>query len=90
MENLNEAKQVKKMIKYKYKHQLLGGANTEKIKLELEKNNIPAEVFWKFPVLTIYCNRKNVLEIQKTICFFRNKEPIAYKNHLYGNKREVA
>ena len=45
------------MIKYKYKHQLLGVANTEKIKLELEKNNIPAEVVWKFPVLTIYCNK---------------------------------
>ena len=78
------------MIKYKYKHQLLGVANTEKIKLELEKNNIPAEVVWKFPVLTIYCNKKNVLEIQKTICFFRNKKPIAYKHHLYGNKIGIA
>jgi len=78
------------MTKYKYKHQLLGGANTEKIKLELERNNISAKVVWKFPVLTIYCNKKNVLEIQKTICMFRNKEPIAYKNHLYGSKKEAA
>ena len=77
------------MTKYKYEHQLLGGANTEKIKEELKRNNIPSEVVWKFPVLTIYCNRKNVLEIQKTICFFRNKEPVAYKHHLYGNESEV-
>ena len=77
------------MSKYKYKHQLLGGANTEKIKKELKRNNIPSEVVWKFPVLTIYCNRKNVLEIQKTICFFRSKEPVAYKHHLYGNESEV-
>ncbi len=53
------------MTKYKYKHQLLGGANTEKIKLELERNNISAKVVWKFPVLTIYCNKKNVLEYKK-------------------------
>ena len=71
--------------KYKYKHQLLGGANTEKIKQELKNNNISCKVIFKFPVLNIYCNRKNVLEVQKVICYFRRKEPVAYKNHLYGN-----
>tara|TARA_R100001443_G_scaffold16837_6_gene27291 strand:+ start:8201 stop:8428 length:228 start_codon:yes stop_codon:yes gene_type:complete len=71
------------MTKYKYKHELFGGCDELLAKKELAKNNIPARVVWKFPILTIFCNRKNVKTIQKAICLFRNKEPIAYKNHLY-------
>lgn len=71
------------MTKYKYKHELLGGCNELLVKKELAKYNISAKVIWKFPILTIFCNEKNVETIQKVICLFRNKEPIAYKNHLY-------
>ena len=76
------------MNKYKYKHELLGGCNELLAKNELAKNNISAEIVWKFPILTIYCNKKNVKTIQRAICFFRNNKPIAYKNHLY-EKEEV-
>ena len=71
------------MIKYKYKHELLGGCYELAAEKELSKHNIPAKVDWCFPVLTIFCNRKDVKDIQRAICFFRNGEPVAYKDHLY-------
>ena len=71
------------MNKFKYKHELFGGCDEVLVEKELAKNNIPAKVVWKFPALTIYCNRKNVETIQKAICMFRGGEPASYKNHLY-------
>ena len=71
------------MSKYKYKHELFGGCEESLAKEELAKHNIPAEVIWSFPTLTILCNRKNVKEVQKAICMFRSGEPVAYKDHLY-------
>ena len=72
------------MYKYKYKHKLLGGCNGTLAEKELAKRNISAKVSWNFPILTIACNRKNVKDIQKTLCIYRRGEPIAYKDHLYG------
>lgn len=71
------------MSKYKYKHELFGGCNELLAEKELHKHNIPAKVNWRFPVLTVFCNRKDVKVIQRAICFFRNGEPVAYKDHLY-------
>ncbi len=71
------------MIKYKYKHELFGGCCVLAAEKELSKHNIPAKVTLCFPFLTVFCNRKDVKVIQRAICFFRNGEPVAYKDHLY-------
>ena len=71
------------MIKYKYKHELFGVFNEFAAEKELHKHNIPAKVTWCFPVLTVFCNRKDVKVIQRALCIFRNGEPVAYKDHLY-------
>lgn len=72
------------MKHFKYKHKLIGGCNEKLAEKELTKSNISSKVLWEFPTLTIFCNRKNVKDIQKAICMYRNGEPIAYKDHLYG------
>lgn len=71
------------MESFKYKHELLGGCSEKLAEKELAKMNIPSKIFWEFPKLIIFCNRKNVKDIQKVICMYRNGDPIAYKNHLY-------